>query len=164
MLSEKWKSTLKKAAQKLTGFKKRAFMAEVTEDYFDGSPRKAETYLGWSRQAIRLTARSANATGLKERETGIICVDNYQARGRKKTEEILANLPEDIKSLIETYSQADPKFQSTFAYAKVSGRAVREALINDCGYSSEELPCRQTIGEILNRMGYRLKKHKRSNP
>lgn len=156
MLSQKWKSTLKKAAKKLTGFKKRAFMAEVTEDYFDGSPRKAETQMGWSRQAI--------ATGLKERETGIICVDNYRARGRKKTEEILPYLEEDIKSLVESYSQADPKFQSTFAYAKVSARAVRETLINDLGYSSEELPCRQTIGEILNRMGYRLKKHKRSNP
>lgn len=156
MLSEKWKSTLKKAAQKLTGFKKRAFMAEVTEDYFEGSPRKAETQLGWSRQAI--------ATGLKERETGILCVDNYRARGRKKTEEILPKLEADIKTLVETYCQADPKFKSTFTYAKVSARAVREALINERGYSSEELPCRQTIGEILNRMGYRLKKHKRSNP
>ncbi|MEA5495953.1 hypothetical protein VB834_17215 [Limnoraphis robusta Tam1] len=156
MLSEKWKSTLKKAAHKLTGYKKRAFMAEVTEDYFNGSPRKAETQLGWSRQAI--------ATGLKERETGILCADNYQARGRKKTEEILPKLEADIKTLVETYSQADPKFKSTFAYAKVSARAVREALIKERGYSSQELPCRQTIGEILNRMGYRLKKHKRSNP
>ena len=156
MFNEKWKSTLKKAAQKLTGHKKRAFMAEVTEDYFDGSPRKAETQLGWSRQAI--------ATGLKERETGIFCVDNYQARGRKKTEEIRPQIEEDIKSLVESYSQEYPQFQSTFADAKVSARAVRETLINDWGYSSEELPGRQTIGEILNRMGYRLKKHKRSNP
>ncbi|UZO74150.1 hypothetical protein M8120_14615 [Microcystis aeruginosa str. Chao 1910] len=72
---------LKDAAKKLTGFKKRAFMAQVTIDYFNSSPRRAETELGWSRQAI--------ATGLKELETGIICVDNYRARGRKKTEELL---------------------------------------------------------------------------
>jgi hypothetical protein len=45
-LEEKVKSTLKDAARKLTGPKKRAFMAKVTEDYFDGSARKAETYLG----------------------------------------------------------------------------------------------------------------------
>jgi hypothetical protein len=45
-LEEKVKSTLKDAAKKLTGPKKRAFMAKVTEDYFDGSARKAETYLG----------------------------------------------------------------------------------------------------------------------
>ncbi|GCA93158.1 hypothetical protein [Microcystis aeruginosa 11-30S32] len=128
-------------------------MAQVTIDYFNSSPRWAETELGWSRQAI--------ATGLKELETGIICVDNYRARGRKKTEELLPNLEADIKSLVEMYSQADPKFQSTFAFTKISARAVREALKEEKGYRDEQLPSRQTIGDILNRMGYSLKKHKK---
>lgn len=153
MLSEKIKSTLKDAAKKLTGAKKRAFIAQVSQDYFDGSPRTTETQLGWSRQAV--------ATGLKELETGIVCVDNYHWRGRKKSEELFPNLEVDIQSLVETYSQADPKFKSTFAYAKVSARAVRVALISEKGYTDEQLPSRQTIGEILNRMGYRLKKHKK---
>jgi len=133
------------AAKKLTGFKKRAFMAQVTIDYFNSSPRRAETELGWSRQAI--------ATGLKELETGIICVDNYRARGRKKTEELLPNLEADIKSLVEMSSQADPKFPSTFAFTKISAREVREALKEEKGYRDEQLPSRQTIGDILNRMG-----------
>ncbi|MBE9182635.1 hypothetical protein IQ268_29285 [Oculatella sp. LEGE 06141] len=47
---------------------------------------------------------------------------------------------------------------------RISARAVREALITQKGYSQEQLPTRQTIGEILNRLGYRLKKHKKSNP
>jgi hypothetical protein len=51
-LTEKIKSGLKDAAKKLTGFKKRAFMAQVTIDYFNSSPRRAQTELGWSRQAI----------------------------------------------------------------------------------------------------------------
>ena len=128
-------------------------MAQVAQDYFQASPRKAESQLAWSRKAI--------ATGLKELETGITCGDNYRARGRKKTEEILINLEEEIKSLGSTYSPADPKFQSTFAYAKISARAVEEALIEEKGDKDEELPCRQTIGDILNRMAYRLKKHKK---
>lgn len=156
MITEKIKSTLKDAALKLTGFKKRAFMAQVTIDYLDNSPRKAETQLGWSRKAI--------ATGLKELETGIVCIDNYQARGRKKTEELIPQLEKDISDLVDNHSQADPKFKSTFSYTKISARAVREALISKKGYSEEKLPCRQTIGDILNRMGYRLKKHKKSNP
>jgi hypothetical protein len=155
-LTEKIKSSLKDAAKKLTGFKKRAFMAQVTIDYFNSSPRQAETELGWSRQAI--------ATGLKELETGIICVDNYRARGRKKTEELLPNLEADIKSLVERYSQADPKFQSTFAFTKISARAVREALKEEKGYPDEQLPSRQTIGDILNRMGYSLKKTQKIKP
>ena len=153
MLTEKIKLTLKDAAKKLTGPKKRAFMAQVTQDYFESSPRKAETVLGWSRAAI--------ATGLKELETGLICVDNYQARGNKKTEEKLPSLKEDIESLLLEKTSTDPKFRSTFQYSRMSARAVREALISKKGYSDEELPTRQTIGEILNRMGYSLKKHKK---
>lgn len=153
MLTKKIKSTLKDAAKKLTGSKKRAFMAQVTQDYLSSSPRTAETQLGWSRKAI--------ATGIKEIETGIVCVDNYQARGRKKTEELLPQLEQDIFDLVDNYSQTDPKFKSTFRYTKISARAVREALILNKGYTEKELPCRQTIGDILNRMGYRLKKHKK---
>ena len=37
MLDAKLKSTLKEAVRKSTGPKKRAFIAKVTEDYFDGS-------------------------------------------------------------------------------------------------------------------------------
>lgn len=132
MLSEKIKCTLKDAASLLTGVKKRAFMAQVAKDYFQSSARKAESQLGWSRQAI--------TTGLKELETGIICVNNYRGRGRKKTEKILLNLEEDIKSLVEIYSQADPKFQSTFAYAKISARAVREALIEKKDTETKSYP------------------------
>lgn len=155
MLTEKVKSTLQDAATELTGIKKRAFMAQVTQDYFDGSARKAETYLGWSRQAVGL--------GLKELQTGIVCLDNYGARGRKKTEENLPDLEEDIRSLVDSQSQADPSFQSTFCYARISARAVREALIEQKGYQDYELPTRQTIGDILNRNGYRLKKRKKPN-
>ncbi|MBD2777790.1 ISAzo13-like element transposase-related protein [Iningainema tapete] len=155
MLSEKIKQTLKDAATKLTGPKKRAFMAEVTLDYFDASARKTETYLGWNRQAITL--------GLKEKETGIICIDNYQARGRKKTEFLLPNLEADIQSLVDSKSQADPKFQTTFRYARISARAVMSELISRKGYEENQLPSRQTIGEILNRMGYILKKLSKQN-
>ena len=46
MLGESIKATLKDAARKLTAPKKRAFMAQVTLDYFDGSARKAEAVMG----------------------------------------------------------------------------------------------------------------------
>lgn len=57
--------------------------------------------------------------------------------------------------------QLDPKFQTVFCYARTSARAVKQALIDEKGYQSEQLPSRQTIGAMLNRMGYRLKKHKK---
>lgn len=156
MLTDMIKATFKDAAQKLTGHQKRDFMAKVAEDYFGGSARKTETVLGWNRDSVQL--------GLHERHSGMICVDNYQARGRHKSEEVLATLEMDIRSLVDVQAQADPKFQSTFLYARISARAVREALICEKGYDELQLPSRQTIGAILNRLGYRLKKHKKSNP
>jgi hypothetical protein len=156
LLSDTVKSTFKDASKKLTGNRKREFMAKVTKDYFNGSARQAETVLGWNRHSVQL--------GLHERRTGIVCVDDYRARGRHKSEEILPSLEQDIRSLVDAQSQADPKFQSTFCYARISARAVREALVDELGYEQAQLPSRQTMGEILNRLGYRLKKHKRRNP
>jgi hypothetical protein len=156
MLTEVVKATFKDAAQKLTGSRKRDFMAKVAQDYLDGSARKAETILGWNRHSVQL--------GLHERRTGIVCVDNYGARGRHKSEEKLPELEADIRALVERHAQADPKFQSPFAYARISARAVREALMQEKGYLEAELPNRQTIGNMLDRMGYRLKKHKPPNP
>lgn len=155
-LTDSIKLTLKDAAKKLTGHRKRAFMAKVTEDYFEGSARQAETVLGWGRQSVQL--------GLHERRTGILCVDNYRARGRHKSEVVLPNLAADIHSLVDGQAQADPKFQSTFLYARMSARAVRAALGSQTAYNESQLPSRQTIGAVLNRLGYRLKKLKRPNP
>jgi transposase len=155
-LEPKIKASLKDASVKLTGIKKRAFIAKATQDYFKGSPRQAETYMGWSRKAV--------SKGLKELETGILCQDNNQAKGRNRSEQKNQQLERDIQTLVDGKSQADPKFQTVFCYARTSARAVRQALIEEKGYTSEELPSRQTIGAMLNRMGYRLKKHKKSNP
>jgi hypothetical protein len=156
MFNDSIRATLKDAAQKLTGYRKRDFMAKVAEDYFEGSARKTETVLGWSRASVQL--------GLHERQSGIICVDNYRARGRHKSEAVLTNLEVDMRNLVDGQAQSDPKFQSTLLYSRISARAVREALIREQGYEESQLPSRQTIGAVLNRLGYRLKKHKKSNP
>jgi hypothetical protein len=156
ILTDSLKSTFKDVSRKLTGHHKRDFIAQVTEDYLDGSARKAETILGWNRRSVQL--------GLNERRSGITCVENYQTRGRPSSETLFPNLAEDIRSLVDEQAQADPKFQSPFLYARISARAVREKLVSDLGYDEHELPSRQTIGALLNRLGYRLKKTSKPNP
>ncbi|MEM9215231.1 MAG: hypothetical protein AAGD25_12890 [Cyanobacteria bacterium P01_F01_bin.150] len=54
VLDELLKATIKDAVQKLTEYRKCSFMAKVTQDYFDRSARKAETYLSWNRNAVQL--------------------------------------------------------------------------------------------------------------
>ncbi|MEL6606475.1 MAG: hypothetical protein AAFP20_25110 [Cyanobacteria bacterium J06614_10] len=150
MLTEQVKATFKDAARKLTGAKKRAFTAQVALDYFGGSARKTERAMGWDRVMVQ--------RGLDSLESGLPYVDNYSARGRKKTEVLLPNLEHDIRELVDEEAQADPKFQTTFRYLKVTARAVRDQLILQKGYADEDLPTRQTVGDILNRLGYRLRK------
>ena len=156
MFTEKIKNTLKSAAKKLTGVAKRAFLAQVAIDYFKGSSRKAERQMGWSRNTVE--------KGLKELEIGIVCVDNYKTRGRKKVEQKLVNLEEDIRSLIEGDSQTDATFQTTLRYSRISAKKVREALIEQKGYLDSQLPTRQTIGDVLNRLNYRLRKPLKNKP
>jgi len=47
------KSVIKNAAKKLTGFTKRKFMAETTQQLLEGNARQAERVFGWSRATIK---------------------------------------------------------------------------------------------------------------
>jgi hypothetical protein len=64
------------ALTKLTGYKRRAFAAELCELYFENSARKMERYLKIGRSTIKL--------GQHERSSGIRCMDAYKLRGAKK--------------------------------------------------------------------------------
>jgi hypothetical protein len=60
---------------------------------FEGSARQTETYLGWNRDNVQL--------GLHERRSQILCADNYQARGRHKSEASQPQLETDIRALVD---------------------------------------------------------------
>lgn len=156
MLTSQFTETIKEAARDLKGAVKRAFMANVADDYLNGSARHAESTFGWDRVAVK--------KGQHEKRSGIICIDNHSAKGRKKTEEKLPGLEDDIHDLLEKNSQVDPKFRSPFQYSRISAKAVREALIKEKGYTNEELCSIRTISAILNRLGYSLKKTKNTTP
>ena len=68
-LTESVKETILSAARKLTGFRRREFLAEMTLKYCAGKPRRAEQVFGWGRDAVN--------TGLNERRTGIRCLESF---------------------------------------------------------------------------------------
>ncbi|MEX0716597.1 MAG: hypothetical protein WD066_08420 [Planctomycetaceae bacterium] len=147
--------TIKSAVRKLTGFGRRQFQAEVALQYCDGSARKAEAMFGWGREAVH--------TGLHEKRTGIRCLDAFQARGRKKTEVQTPQLAEEIKRIVEPHAQADPKFQTTLAFTRITAQVVRKELLKNAELR-DVVPSRQTVGEILNRLGYRLRRVLKTRP
>ena len=71
-ISDTLRSIIKNTAKKLSGAAKREYVAEITLELLDGSDRKAESELGWSREMVK--------KGRMELTTNIRCVDNYSAR------------------------------------------------------------------------------------
>jgi hypothetical protein len=91
----------------------------------NAKPYLAEKSFGWDRRTVAL--------GLNELRSGMVCVDNFKARGNKKSEEKDPQLETDIVSLAEPESQIDPKFQTTFKYTRIMAKAMRKALMDDKG-------------------------------
>ena len=147
--------TILLAATLLTGHKRRRFQAEVALRYCGGSARRAESAFGWGRDAVR--------AGLNELRSGIRCVEAFGDRGRKTTEALHPELVGHVRRLVDPHAQADPKYQTTFAFTRVTARAVREALLAVPELAGK-VPCRQTVGDILDRLGYRLRRVLKARP
>lgn len=140
----------------LTGRAKRLYMARVAQTLGRGGPSLLQRELGWSRDTIR--------KGSKELSSGLICYDNYTARGRKRAEAQLPNLLSDIQAIADQHSQTDPSFKSSRLYLRLSAASVRRQLIEQKGYSDESLPSEEVIRQRLNELGYTLKAVKKVNP
>ena len=69
-LSAQHIKTIKDAAKKLTGAKRRAFQAQVAIDYLNSKPHLAEKTFGWDRRTVAL--------GLNELRTGFACFDDFK--------------------------------------------------------------------------------------
>ena len=147
---------LRLAAGKMTGAARRAFQAEMTLKYCHGRARFAETLVGWSRDAVEV--------GLAERRTGIRCLGAHSAwSGRKRWEEKYPEAAAALRELAEAHAQQDPTFRTTVAYTRLTAKAAGEAL-RAHGSSDSQLPSPSTMAEVLNRMGYRLRKVLKAKP
>ena len=147
---------LRLAAAKMTGAARRAFQAEMTLKYCHGSARFAETLLGWSRDAVEV--------GLAEYRTGMRCVGAHSAwSGRKRWEEKYPQAAAALRELAEAHAQQDPTFRTALAYTRLTAKAAGEALRAQ-GIAETQLPSASTMAEVLNRMGYRLRKVLKAKP
>jgi hypothetical protein len=144
------------AAEALRGSQRRLFMAKTVEAMGRGGQRWALEHLGWCRGTIR--------KGMHELDSGMTCVDAFSSRRRKPAEEHLPRLLDDIRDVVDGQCQADPKFQTSRLFIRISAKEVRSRLISRKGYTDEELPTQQTINAKLNMLGYRLTKVAKCRP
>jgi len=149
------KPLLKIAAAKLKGSDRRRFLAETVRKLGPGGQGLAERELGWNRGTIR--------KGMHELNADLECKDAFCLRGRKSSEKHLPNLLDDIRDIVEPSAHVDATLRTPRLYIKLTARQVRRQLIEQKNYRDEELPKRRTINTILNKLGYRLRKVKKTN-
>lgn len=150
-----YESLLRQGAKRLKGHERRLFMAEVTLKLWDGNPRIAERRCGWGRETV--------AKGLHELRQGVRCLEDFAARGRPRLEDRNPQLADDIRTIVEPHTQADPELKSARRYSNLSAAEVLAAL-QQKGYAPENLPRERTMRDILNRMNYRLKRIQKGKP
>lgn len=146
MMPEPMRDTLIYVATCLHGNNRRIFMAKTVQSLGVGGQRYAEQLLGWNRKTIR--------KGMHELQTGICCIDNFSGRGRKPVESHLPQLTEDIESIVKPESQADPTFRTEKIYTPLTAETIRVRLIEEKGYTNQELPVSRTIGYKMNNLNF----------
>jgi hypothetical protein len=123
---------LRLAAQRLKGHHRRLFQAQVCLQLCHGNTRLAEQRFGWGRHTV--------AKGLHEYQTGVRCVENYQARGARRSEEHNLQLAQHIRDIVEPQTYTDPELKSSRRYSNLSAAEVRAALKTTKGYAEDALP------------------------
>jgi hypothetical protein len=147
---------LRLAASKMTGADRRAFAAEMTLKYCEGNPLMAEAVFGWGRQTVAL--------GLAERRSGIVCLGAQSAfSGRKRWEDQHPQAAQALCQLADAHAQQDPTFRTSLTYTRLTAQSALKAL-REQGYGAEQLPSPSTMAEVLNRLGYRLRKVVKAKP
>jgi hypothetical protein len=117
---------LRVGAQRLTGHPRRLFQAQVCLALCDGNPRQAERRFGWGRQTVQ--------KGLHEWQTGVRCLDNFQARGSRRSEDRNPQLAADNRAIVEPHTYADPELKPTRRYSNLTAAEVLTALQSSKGY------------------------------
>jgi hypothetical protein len=153
---KKYKDLAIECIDKLKGADQRIALAKAA---------KAEEKGGQSRIAEELqVGRDTIRKGHHEWKTGFHCEDAFHARGRKKAEDHLPHLLQDIQDIVDGQSQTDPSFKTTKKYTRLTVKEIRKRLIKEKKYRNEELPTNQTLNTKVNELGFQLKKVKKVKP
>jgi len=147
---------LRLAATQMTGAKRRAFQAEMTEQYCAGNARYAERLFGWGRETLEV--------GLAERRTDVTCLGAQSAfSGRQRWEDHQPQAAAALRALAEAHAQQDPTFRTPLASTRLTAKAAGAALRAQ-DFAPEQVPAPSTMATVLNRLGYRLRKVLKARP
>jgi hypothetical protein len=121
-----------------------------------GNPWLAETCFGWERHTLEV--------GLAERRAGLRCLGAQAAfSGRQCLEDTHPEVAAALFKLAAAHAQQDSTCRTTLAYTRLTAQAALAAWRAQ-GYGTDSLPSPSTLAEVLNRMGFRLRKVGKAKP
>lgn len=118
---------------------------------------------------ISAIANKINGSRKFVRKCHLIVRDNLEIKtnknrcGRKKITVIYPELETDIKKIIEDKSYTDPHFETEQLFCSLTIDEVMQELLKLEKYNDNFIS-RSSLGTLLNKMGYNLKKIKRNKP
>ncbi len=112
--------------------------------------------LGWNRDLIR--------KGCHELKSGFTCVDAFSSRGRKRWKERQPGLANDIRAIVDAQCQTDPTFRTTRLYRRITAKEVCRQLLENKGYSPDQIPCERSMRDLLTTLGFHPRKVVKSKP
>ncbi|MHC5542416.1 ISAzo13 family transposase, partial [Singulisphaera rosea] len=81
----------------------------------------AERRFGWGRETVE--------KGMQESRQGMRCLENFSARGQRRSEDKDPRLAADIRAIVEPQTYADPELKSSRRYTNLSAAEVRRSLL-----------------------------------
>ena len=78
--------------------------------------------------------------------------------------QFLPNIKDDIKDIVDSQSQTDPKFHSRRLFTRLTIKEIRKQLIDQKQYTDDELPTNQTLNTMVNKLGYNMKRVQKVKP
>ncbi len=155
-LTEGLVEVVKSGAASLEGAPRRRFIAGFVRLLGRGGQRLAETVLGWNRHTIRM--------GETELRTGIDIPDGRKDNGQPSLEERFPTLLQDLRGIVEPFTEVDPTLRTERLYRKLTVAEVRRRLVSEKGYAEQTLPSEEPIRQRLNRLGYFPQRVRKSKP
>src|SRR5262245_47544280 len=143
-LTDSLKTLLIETAKSLKGSARRLFMARTVKELGPGGQQRAARELRWGRMTIR--------KGMRELATGVICIDAFALRGRKRAEAHLPNLLTDMQAIVDSQSQADPQFRSHRLYTRLTAAEVRRQLMAHKGSPDAVLVAVENVSRLQARL------------
>jgi hypothetical protein len=92
------------------------------------------------------------------------CLENFAARGRRRSEDKDPQLAADIRTIVEPHSYTDPELKSARRYTNLSAAEVRDALIAQPGPFAAGVAQRADDAGDPQSENYRLKRIQKGKP